>query len=183
YDIDGKTLKILNSIERVSPLIPKFKQQLIFLEEYQKLFKKTDDRSARYDDSLSSVTANCEIPSDVLQNSQESSMVSMNSSASSIVLVSTNDREPNEFMHSSRFNQSNVGVAISKPFQDDYKIPSLPNAVIKDIEQGKLEKFGPHCANIPCKTETHAKRVLRRFKRAYTRLCYKIGENSVQTRF
>ncbi|CAF1631194.1 unnamed protein product, partial [Rotaria magnacalcarata] len=178
-----KTLKILNSIERVSPLIPKFKQQLIFLEEYQKLFKKTDDRSARYDDSLSSVTANCEIPSDVLQNSQESSMVSMNSSASSIVLVSTNDREPNEFMHSSRFNQSNVGVAISKPFQDDYKIPSLPNAVIKDIEQGKLEKFGPHCANIPCKTETHAKRVLRRFKRAYTRLCYKIGENSVQTRF
>ncbi|CAF4393012.1 unnamed protein product, partial [Rotaria magnacalcarata] len=71
----------------------------------------------------------------------------MNSSASSIVLVSTNDREPNEFMHISRFNQSNVGVAISKPFQDDYKIPSLPNAVIKDIEQGKLEKFGPHCAN------------------------------------
>ncbi|CAF4634726.1 unnamed protein product, partial [Rotaria magnacalcarata] len=71
----------------------------------------------------------------------------MNSSASSIVLVSTNDCEPNEFMHSSRFNQSNIGVAISKPFQDDCKIPSLPDAVIKDIEQGKLEKFGPHCAN------------------------------------
>ncbi|CAF1628145.1 unnamed protein product [Rotaria magnacalcarata] len=147
YDIDGKTFKILNSIERLSPLIPKFKQQLIFLEEHQKLFKKTDDRSVRYDDSLSSVTPNCETPSDVLQNSQESSMVYMNSSASSIVLVSTNDCVPNEFMHSSRFNQSNVGVAISKPFQDDYKIPSLPNAVIKDIEQDKLEKFGPHCAN------------------------------------
>ena len=147
YDIDGKTLKLLNSVERVSQLIPKFKQQLIFLEEHQKLFKQIDGYSVQYDDSSSGAAVNSEISSRVLQNCQVSSMISTNCLVSSIVPVSTNDCLSKEFMNASRFDQSDVDVAINKAFSDDYKIPSLPNVVLKDIEQGNLEKFGPHCAN------------------------------------
>jgi hypothetical protein len=45
--VDGPTLKLMNSVERISLLIPKFKQQLIFLEEREKLFKQVDDYSSQ----------------------------------------------------------------------------------------------------------------------------------------
>ncbi|CAF4357344.1 unnamed protein product, partial [Rotaria magnacalcarata] len=50
-------------------------------------------------------------------------------------------------MDYSRSDHSDVGADINIAFPDNYKIPPLPKALIKYIEDGILEKFGPHCAN------------------------------------
>ncbi|CAF3813633.1 unnamed protein product [Rotaria sp. Silwood1] len=157
YDIDGKTLKMMNSVERISPLIPKFKQQLIFLEEREKLFKKIDDYSVQFDGSFSNASSNVQTSSvvsiDSLSSSmisidsQSSSMVSINSQSLSFVPAPTNGCLSNQRMENSRSDQYGVDADIFIPFPDNYKIPPLPNALIKDIENGIVEKFGPHCAN------------------------------------
>jgi hypothetical protein len=137
YDIDGKTLKMMNSVERISQLIPKFKQQLLFLEEREKLFTKINDYSVQCDGSLSTIST----------NSQTTSMVPINSQPSTFVPVPTTDSLSKESMDYSRSDHSDVGADINIAFPDDNKIPLLPKALIKDIEDGILEKFGPHCAN------------------------------------
>ena len=50
-------------------------------------------------------------------------------------------------MDTPRSDQFGVDADIYLPFPDEYKLPPLPDALIKDIENGNLEKFGPHCAN------------------------------------
>lgn len=157
YDVDGKTLKMMNSVERISQLIPKFKQQLLFLEEREKLFKKINDYSVQCDGSLSNISTNSQttsmVPissqttSMVPINSQTTSMVPINSQPSSFVPVPATDSLSKESMDYSRSDHSDVGADINIAFPDDYKIPLLPKALIKDIEDGILEKFGPHCAN------------------------------------
>ena len=126
----------MNSVERISTLIPKFKQQLIFLEEREKLFKKIND-AVQCDDSLSTMAT----------NSQTTSTVSINSQTTSSVPVPTTDSVSKNYMDTSRSNYAGVDADINITFPDDYKIPVLPNALIKDIKDGKLQKFGPHCAN------------------------------------
>ncbi|CAM2726060.1 unnamed protein product [Rotaria socialis] len=128
---------MMNSVERISQLIPKFKQQLLFLEEREKLFTKINDYSVQCDGSLSTI----------LTNSQTTSMVPINSQPSTFVPVPTTDSLSKESMDYSRSDHSDVGAYINIAFPDDYKIPLLPKALIKDIEDGILEKFGPHCAN------------------------------------
>ncbi|CAF4060894.1 unnamed protein product [Rotaria sp. Silwood2] len=128
---------MMNSVERISTLIPKFKQQLIFLEEREKLFKKINDYAVQCDDSLSTMAT----------NSQTTSMVSINSQTTSFVPVPTTDSFSKDYMDNSRSDHSGIDADISLAFPDDYKIPLLPSALIKDIEDGILQKFGPHCAN------------------------------------
>ncbi|CAF4434366.1 unnamed protein product [Adineta steineri] len=55
YDVDGSTLKLKNNVERISIIIPKFKQQLLFLEEREKLFR-TDVTLTELDGSSTSIT-------------------------------------------------------------------------------------------------------------------------------
>ncbi|CAF4802308.1 unnamed protein product [Rotaria magnacalcarata] len=50
-------------------------------------------------------------------------------------------------MDYSTSDYSDVGAYINIAFPNNYKIPPLPKVLIKDIEDGILEKFGPHCAN------------------------------------
>ncbi|CAF5097761.1 unnamed protein product, partial [Rotaria sp. Silwood1] len=126
----------MNSVERISPLIPKFKQQLIFLEEREKLFKKIDDYSVPFDGSFSNASTNVQTSSvvsiDSLSSSmisidsQSSSMVSINSQSLSFVPAPTNGCLSNQCMENSRSDQYGVDADIFIPFSDNYKIPPLP---------------------------------------------------------
>ena len=131
---------MMDSVERISTLIPKFKQQLIFLEEREKLFWKINDCSLHSDNALSNEYTNCQslviASSTVSVNSQSPSTVSTNSQSSSFVRANT-----------TRADQSNPDPVGDIPFPEDYKIPVLPNALIKDVENGIMNKFGPHCSN------------------------------------
>ena len=134
---------MMNSVERISQLIPKFKQQLLFLEEREKLFKKINDYSVQCDGSLSNISTNSQttsmvpissqttsmVPinsqttSMVPINSQTTSMVPINSQPSSFVPVPATDSLSKESMDYSRSDHSDVGADINIAFPDDYKIP------------------------------------------------------------
>lgn len=132
-------LKLMNNIERISQLIPKFKLQLIFLEEREKLFQNVNEYSIERGNSLSNASTVSQAPPNVSLDSllSSSSSVSTNDSLSKIT---TNDLTFNE-------DSSNTDADSVVPFPDVYQIPSLPNALIKDIQEGILDKFGPHCSN------------------------------------
>jgi hypothetical protein len=132
-------LKMMNSVERISQLIPKFKQQLIFLEEREKLFRKINDYPVEHDSSLSNATA----------ISQTLSIVSTNSPSPSSSLVPTNNllSKISTIDIDLISDGSGAGADGTISFPDVYQIPLLPNALVKDIQDGILDKFGPHCSN------------------------------------
>ncbi|CAF1359965.1 unnamed protein product [Rotaria sp. Silwood1] len=79
HDVDGPMLKMLNNVERISPLIPKLKQQLIFLDEREKLFRRVDHGSISFDGPLSNTSTIPKTPIFTLLNAQASPTVSINS--------------------------------------------------------------------------------------------------------
>jgi hypothetical protein len=139
----------MNSVERISTLIPKFKQQLIFLEEREKLFKKIDDYSIQCDNVLSNVSTNYQPLATASTNTQASSTVSINSQSSSFICANTTtiDHLSDVCINDSAADRLDLDAAINTSFPDDYKIPLLLNSLIKDIEDGIVAKFGPHCSN------------------------------------
>ncbi|CAF1058741.1 unnamed protein product [Adineta steineri] len=137
HDIDGKTLEMMSTVERISAVIPKFKQQLIFLEEREKLFKKISDCSVEFSNSSFSITT----------NSQPSSPISSNSQALFLESRSTLDVLPKPSIIQSSSEPSVIQQEIHEPLPSNYIIPTLPNALLNDITKGDLKHFGPHCAN------------------------------------
>ena len=75
---------MMNSVDKRSTLIPKFKQQLIFLEEREKLFKTNDYSSNQLisSSSSSSASSNASPISTTNSNVSLSSSVSLNNPSS-----------------------------------------------------------------------------------------------------
>ena len=146
HDVDGSTLKLLNSVERISVLIPKLKQQLIFLEEHAKLFQKINDCSISGDNELSNESISCQslvaASANVLSlsaasiNTQSAAPDLVNSQSSSVVRKNTTQAD-----------QSIADPANRISLPEEYKIPLLPNGLMKDIDNREMELFGPHRTN------------------------------------
>ncbi|CAF1501583.1 unnamed protein product [Adineta ricciae] len=137
HDVDGAMLKMLNSVERISSIIPKLKQQLIFLEEREKLFQQINDNS-----NASSISKTSQ---SISTSSQITPIASTNpiTSASTFMTTTINlslTSDDNSISHRS-FRDPD---ALS-PLSDDYQVPPLPNVLTKDIEAGILTNFRPHC--------------------------------------
>jgi len=157
HDIDGKTLEMMSTVERISVVIPKFKQQLIFLEEREKLLKKISDCSTEFSNSSFIIGTNSQSSSIVPPNSQPSSVISSNTQSSSIIPPnsqalslesrSTPDVLPKPSLDHSSSEPSVIEEKIYEPFPNDYVIPTLPNALLNDITKGDLKGFAPHCSN------------------------------------
>lgn len=138
YDIDGSTLKMMNNVERISQIIPKFKQQLLFLEQREKLFQKSNEQLV----SINSASNHTSIIIPITQvpvNDHSSSNVIAKPTTDVNSKVSIDDSIVDEY------DADSAGMNVSFPII--YTIPSLPSALTKDIEKGKLDKFGPHCSN------------------------------------
>ena len=127
-DIDGPILELMNSMDKISTLIPKFKQQLAFLSEREKLFKKSNENVTQAVDLSSMPSTNCNL-----------------SSASESVSGSTSD--VSICYTSSESNQSTSAREINELFPEKYIIPPLPNSLVKDIQEGTLNKFDSHCSH------------------------------------
>lgn len=141
-------LHLMNSVERISQIIPKFKQQLIFLEQREKLFNRKNGSSILVDESSS----------DASTTSQATPIVANNYPLSAGVLPSVDastSRDSVRTIHSllqistdpSTFDESSVGDDTNVVFPSVYQILPLPRVLIKDIENGCLDKFGPYCSN------------------------------------
>lgn len=146
-EIDGPTLEMMNSIDKITSLIPKFKQQLLFLNEREKLFIKSND-------NLSSSSTN-------LNSSSLSSSSSSSSLSESVSDGSTHESKNNV---TSEYDQSLMVPEKSVLFPDKYVIPPLPNGLLKDIQDGALNKFGPHYSNRQILIEAIANDLINKYK-------------------
>lgn len=139
-------LKMMNSIERIGQIIPKFKQQLIFLEEREKLFRQIDaDQISSCD--LTSSTSTIPKPSNWSSASNQSPPpVSMNSIPSDFTPPTNNTLTTITTINTSKSDQTTTGTnAPLSSFPDAYQVPPLPNEWVKLIDAGKLDCFGTHC--------------------------------------
>lgn len=129
----------MNSVERISSLIPKFKQQLIFLEEREKLFQNIANGNGlstnmyTMSKTLHSTSANSQTSADSITNSSLFSPVCSQQNNQSSVASVTSCAEP--------ANDTVRHVS----FPDWYQIPPLTIPVTNQIEAGILRTFGPHC--------------------------------------
>lgn len=110
----------MDTVEKISVVIPKLKYQLMFLKEREALMSTSADGSMN-------VTQPLPISSPI--SSQRTSSVQ-----------GTFDRD-------AASNQSSTESKSDDQFPEKYVIPPLPDSLMKDIEDGLLNKFGPHYSN------------------------------------
>ncbi|CAF1430473.1 unnamed protein product [Adineta steineri] len=145
HDVDGSMLKMLNNVERISQLILKLKQQLIFLEEREELFRKVDNGSISYDGSLFNISTISQTQIFTLPNAQISPAVSLNSKSPSSIYLSNTNFSSTMAIDNSTTDEFLTAADAPSFFPDVYEVPVLPKALLKDIEGGNLKSFGPHC--------------------------------------
>ncbi len=116
----------MDSIEKIATLFPKLKQQLLFLKERENLFKVDNDN---------------------LLSSINSSITTTNSNLSSSHLESVINLSTNDEMNDQILNEEPLKQEMDLFFPDEYIIPTLPNALLQDIEASALHKFAPHHTN------------------------------------
>lgn len=141
----------MDSIERISPVIPKFKYQLPFLEEREKLFRSITDNCARNNDSSTFTITTCATPS-VISKLSDPLLVAFSTAPTPLSSTvgstnSMNDLLQNSAVNDVRSNAPGGNEDTATKFPEVYKIPLLPNGLIKDIQDGAHNKFGPHCSN------------------------------------
>lgn len=116
----------MDSIEKLSTILPKLKHQLLFLNEREKLFKVNDENSTPRADSSISIT---------------------NSDQPSYPIDSVNSLSANDNMNHQELEESVIDKNMKLFFSDEYLIPTLPHQLVEDIEAGALHKFAPHHTN------------------------------------
>lgn len=110
----------MDTVDKIATVIPKLKYQLIFLKERELLITMNADSSLKSADS---------------------------STASLSISIEPTSSAQTTFDDDAELNQSVVERKHSDRFPDQYAIPPLPNSLMKDIEDGSLDKFGPHYSN------------------------------------
>ncbi|CAF1237741.1 unnamed protein product [Adineta ricciae] len=142
---------MLNSVERISQIIPKLKQQLLFLEEREKLFRQIEDGSISCDGSLSNTSVISKTSALSLLNAQAPSGLSISSQSSPSAHLSNANLATTMSTNSSMVDQTIAAATAAAAadalpsLPDTYEIPALPKALLKDIEVGNLKTFGSHC--------------------------------------
>ncbi|CAF1141210.1 unnamed protein product [Adineta ricciae] len=145
----------MNNVERISVIIPKFKQQLLFLEEREKIFR-TNVASTELNDSLAISTT-----------SQSLTTATANSSISVFDIEPSADCLPKSSTNNFTDNQSDGGTIAYQHFPDQYDIPPLPNNLMKDVADGMLIKFGPHYSNRQILIDTVSYDLINKYKLFY----------------
>lgn len=142
-DVDGETLQLMNDMDCIKSIFPKYKQQLLFLHHRKKLF-----------DAL--------IPIDVLNKENEKIASSTISEPSSDVssdakcvdsFVDTQESllrdVPMQEISNVESSMFHIESTNSIALPNNYRIPSqdLPPSILIDINKGDLSKFNSHCKN------------------------------------
>lgn len=151
HDVDGKILQLMNSVERISQIIPQFKLQLIFLEEREKLFRRSNDNPISHDDSLSVASTTGETPPVVSKLSDSIPIALTTCSSSSFITFDStspmNILSQQTSLNKAASNTSGLVKENASSFPEIYKVPPLSNEVVKAIQGGLHRTFGPHCSN------------------------------------
>lgn len=110
----------MDTVEKISVVIPKLKYQLMFLKERDALVSTS---------AAGSMNVTQPLPLSSPISSQRTSSVQ-----------ETFDRDATS-------NRSSAENKSDDQFPEKYVVPPLPHSLMKDIEDGLLNKFGPHYSN------------------------------------
>lgn len=119
-EIDGVTLGLMDSVEKIATIIPKLKYQLIFLKERESLMTMINSNSSHTTD-------------------QSSALPSISTGATFTHQATSGDAVTHD--------QSMVANKATALFPDKYVVPPMPDSLLKDVADGQLQKFGPHYTN------------------------------------
>jgi hypothetical protein len=132
----------MSTLESAKTFFPKYKQQLLFLRERDKLFtgdQKIDQNKENEVFERSSVVTLDPITSP--NNMPLASSTMINAEATAI-----EESSAREIL----IERNSDAVVDSPPkatLPDEYSIPSLPLSLLNDIDRGDLSKFNSHCRN------------------------------------
>ena len=139
----------MDSIDKICTVIPKLKNQLVFLKEREKLF---DQAVVNRDNDKENDAPFINVSEISPPSAKPSSFRS-----SSEILFNLPQRRP--LIEEQFLNQTTTHGDVSLipkgpddenlrvPFPFEYVVPSLPASLVKDIETGAIQKFGPHHSN------------------------------------
>ncbi|CAF3902377.1 unnamed protein product [Rotaria sordida] len=122
-EIDGPTLELMNSVEKISTLMPKFKQQLFFLNEREILFKNSNDK----------------LPQPIVSSSASTNL-NLSSLSSSSFSKSTLDRSSNEYINNATSECDQSLIVQEKKSFLKIMLLTYDDATLKNI-QTKAEKL------------------------------------------
>lgn len=127
----------MDTVEKIATVLPTLKYQLIFLKEREAVMSKAADTS------MGSMDASPTPSSAAITTTGSAQSMSNDDPAADQSLVAEKDNDH---------------------FPATYAIPPLPNSLLKDIEDGSLNKFGPHFSNRQVLIETIAHDLIDNYK-------------------
>jgi hypothetical protein len=147
-EVDGETLWLMNNVDAIKSIFPKYKQQLLFLRERERLF----DVSSTLNDNKENETATQDtISSSSCAVSSISMAVAASTPKKTRSSYDVHESHPDETLTHEipRLRSPNVMRDCSSkiPLPDTYRLNSLPSSLLNDIDSGDLSKFSSHCKN------------------------------------
>lgn len=141
-EIDGETLWLMSTLDSAKTFFPKYKQQLLFLREREKLFAADptmDDNNENEIHGGSSIVTPEPISPPSSTPITPSLMIDIREK--SIDQSSIHD------ITTEQSSDSIMDIETKARLPDEYSIPSLPLSLLNDIDRGDLSKFNNHCKN------------------------------------
>ena len=141
-EIDGETLWLMSTLDSAKTFFPKYKQQLLFLREREKLFAadpKMDENNESEGHGGSSI-----VTPDPISPPSSTPIIP------SLMIDIREEPIDQSSIHDITTDQSSdsiMDVETKARLPDEYSIPSLPLSFLKDIDCGDLSKFNNHCRN------------------------------------
>jgi hypothetical protein len=139
----------MNDVESVKSLVPKYKQQLIFLRERKKVFDVAssidENKENKTIEECTTHATEFSFPRDYTPLASST----LNSThTSSSYTEETSVDEPKSLEIPIIITPDITSDSSQRPsLPADYSLPSLPPSLSKDIDNGAIEKFNAHCKN------------------------------------
>ena len=147
-EVDGETLWLMNNVDGIKSIFPKYKQQLLFLRERERVF-----------DASSTLNGNKENET-MPQYTIPSSSCAVHSIGMAVAASTPKETQSSYDVHESHPDETlpheipllrspNVIRDCSSkiPLPDTYRLNCLPSSLLDDIDSGDLSKFNSHCKN------------------------------------
>ena len=138
----------MDNVDGIKSIFPKYKQQLLFLRERERLFNLSSALNENKENEI--VTLDTSHSSSYLANSISMDVVASTpkKTQSSYDVHRSSPVKPLTHEIPVLLSPNVIGDCSSKiPLLDSYRLNSLPSSLLKDIDSGDLSKFNSHCKN------------------------------------
>jgi hypothetical protein len=140
----------MDNVDSIKSIFTTYKQQLLFLNKRRTLFNTTLPSN---NDKENDILEACAAPNSPAYSSPDPPLIGqtapekMQVSSSSHVQMPLVDVTTNQSIPPHMDTDTTSKSTAQLPLPNDYPIPTLPSSLLKDIENGDMLKFNPHCKN------------------------------------